>query len=267
MQAAVFRMISSMTERYVADTVYEQAQRKPDRYGLIFPFARIALNHSFVRMVEGKENIVDQPALYLANHVHFADSPLLAAAYTDYAKKPLRMMAKQEYFEGDGLGDGKLGRVLRWGISRTGQIPVDRDGSNPRAFQTLERRVRSALDHGDSVGLHPEGTRATDGRLHKFKNGAARIAITAEVPIVPVAIEYHAIEDSRKTAALLQFGEPIMPEEYRHGVYGALPRAAKASHFSKVAEDRVAAMLGYDDSRRSGEFARIKSMFTRQKSE
>lgn len=56
--------------------------------------------------------------------------------------------------------------------------------SRRRAFEEALRRIRS----GGSFGVFPEGKRSYDGKLGPFYPGAFRLAITAGVPIVPVAI-------------------------------------------------------------------------------
>ena len=37
--------------------------------------------------------------------------------------------------------------------------------------------------------IFPEGTRSPDGRLQSFKRGAFSLAILAQVPVVPIAID------------------------------------------------------------------------------
>jgi putative phosphoserine phosphatase/1-acylglycerol-3-phosphate O-acyltransferase len=43
-----------------------------------------------------------------------------------------------------------------------------------------------ALRHGRSLIIAPEGTRSTTPTLGRFKKGAFRLAMQAQVPIVPV---------------------------------------------------------------------------------
>jgi 1-acyl-sn-glycerol-3-phosphate acyltransferase len=64
-------------------------------------------------------------------------------------------------------------------------IPVDRrskTGSH-RAF----KQVGEKIDEGYGVVIYPEGTIANEGILKPFKNGAFKLAIEKQVPIIPVA--------------------------------------------------------------------------------
>ena len=44
------------------------------------------------------------------------------------------------------------------------------------------------LKAGDLVAVYPEGTRSPDGRLYRGRTGAARLALAAGVPIIPVGM-------------------------------------------------------------------------------
>lgn len=64
-------------------------------------------------------------------------------------------------------------------------IPVDRrskTGSH-RAF----KRAGEKIDEGYGMVIYPEGTISNEGILKPFKNGAFKLAIEKQVPIIPVA--------------------------------------------------------------------------------
>lgn len=234
---------------------------KSDYYKVFYPAFRFALDRKFDREVSGDENILDEPAIYTANHIQFADSLIVAAAYTEATDKPLRFAAKKEYFEGGGINDkGRLGRITKWFMEHTMMIPVDRKPSNPRSFMDFQASVSDRLNHGDSVALHPEGTRSQDGKLHKFKSGASRIAIAQSVPIVPVGLYYEKYHNANKTHVDIQFGPAITPDQYTADPYSKLSNREKAEYFIDLAEGRVAEMIGVD---RSHEFAQIHKQTNR----
>jgi 1-acyl-sn-glycerol-3-phosphate acyltransferase len=90
--------------------------------------------------------------------------------------------AKAEYFNGTGV----KGWAIKALMNSLGAIEVNREGG--RAALTALDAAIPALRAGDLVGVYPEGTRSPDGRLYRGRTGAVRLAMLAEVPIVPVGI-------------------------------------------------------------------------------
>lgn len=228
---------------------------KHDVYNMVYPMAKFAMDRKYPRNVTGTENIPDEPAMYAPNHLQFVDSFLVATSYTEATDRAMRFGAKQEYFDGDGIDNhGKLGHVMKWFVENTHAIPVDRDAKNPRAFFALQDAVRERIEAGDSVALHPEGTRSLDGRLNRFRSGAARIALALDIPIVPVGLVYEPRSYSGKTDVSVKFGVPVMPEEYRDQPYVDLANGQRAKALSEEMELRVAMLTG---QQRSHEFASV----------
>jgi 1-acyl-sn-glycerol-3-phosphate acyltransferase len=64
-------------------------------------------------------------------------------------------------------------------------IPVDRKSKmgSHKAFKEAGARI----DEGYGMVIYPEGTIANEGILKPFKNGAFKLAIEKQVPIIPVA--------------------------------------------------------------------------------
>ena len=72
--------------------------------------------------------------------------------------------------------------------------------------------------------IHPEGTRTLDGKIQNFKGGAAKLAIDANVPLIPVRIEgaWNIFPPHRKLPRIfglkgsyplnISFGKPIEPD-------------------------------------------------------
>jgi 1-acyl-sn-glycerol-3-phosphate acyltransferase len=124
----------------------------------------------------GVENIPEDGAAIVAiNHQSFLDDFLLPLVLR---KRKIRMMAKADYFDK---------WYSAWFFKATGCIPVRREGGSAGA-----EALRSAIDalkKGELVGIFPEGTRSPDGRLYRGKTGVARLALEAQVPIIPVALK------------------------------------------------------------------------------
>ncbi|MFN6037546.1 MAG: lysophospholipid acyltransferase family protein [Bacteroidota bacterium] len=50
-------------------------------------------------------------------------------------------------------------------------------------------KVGEKLDKGESVYIFPEGTISNEGKLKLFKNGAFKLAIEKQIPIVPIVYQ------------------------------------------------------------------------------
>ena len=148
-------------------------------YWLVKLFAAPILRLLFRPYVTGAENLpVHGGAILAGNHLAVIDSflvPLVLPRRVTY-------LAKREYFTQPGL----LGRLKKTFFSGHGQVPVDRSGGSA-ARAAIDTAVR-ILREGKLLGIYPEGTRSPDGRLHKGKTGVARMALEADVPVIPVAM-------------------------------------------------------------------------------
>ena len=129
--------------------------------------------------VEGLEHIpTTGGAIFAGNHLSVADELFLGAV----VPRHLAFWAKAEYFSGEGIS-GKFTKALMHGL---GAIKVERAGG--RAALTAFDAAIPALEAGDLVAVYPEGTRSPDGRLYRGRTGAARLAVAAGVPIIPVGV-------------------------------------------------------------------------------
>ncbi|MBC7565198.1 1-acyl-sn-glycerol-3-phosphate acyltransferase [Candidatus Saccharibacteria bacterium] len=229
-----------------------------DRYMNMVPLitAYLKLKYPHIRTI-GREHIPDGPAMFVANHLRVDDSLIIAASYAHYMKRPLRLGAKSEYFDGLGINNkGLLGKQMKKFVDTTQQIPVYRS-DNVRGAVTLGKELKYRFGIGESVLLHAEGTRSKDGQLNKFQLGAAAFAIKYSVPLIPTSITYPKF--GFLTVPKLEFGEPLTPQDYGmefphfqlvpDGIINTIaPRIMKQSEriaaVSDIAEQRVALMSG-----------------------
>jgi 1-acyl-sn-glycerol-3-phosphate acyltransferase len=113
------------------------------------------------------------PAILCPNHISFIDSVFL----TFTVPRNLSFVGKAEYMDS---------WKTRYVFPAMGMIPIDRSGGS-RSKAALETAAQ-VLRRGELFGIYPEGTRSRDGKLHKGRTGAARLAIEEMVPIFPVGI-------------------------------------------------------------------------------
>jgi 1-acyl-sn-glycerol-3-phosphate acyltransferase len=122
----------------------------------------------------GLENIPERGGAVIAiNHTSYLDwMPAALAAYKRHRR--LRFMIKQEMAEV---------KIVDFLIRHTGTIPVDRK-AGAGAYAVAVDRLRE----GELVAVYPEATISRSFELKEFKTGAARMAIDAQVPIIPLIV-------------------------------------------------------------------------------
>ena len=117
-------------------------------------------------------------AILASNHLSFSDSIFLPLLLD----RPMAFLAKSDYFTGRGI----KGWANRMFFRGTGQIPIDRSGG--KASEASLNAGLQVLGRGDLLGIYPEGTRSPDGKLYRGRVGIARMALEAQVPVIPVVM-------------------------------------------------------------------------------
>ena len=181
------------------------------QYGRLYPVARAVIKPLFHRLwridAEGLEHVpASGPALICPNHISVLDSFFVPAVLP----RRITYVGKAEYMDS---------WKTRYLFPALGMIPLDRSGgsASDRALNTAAR----VLGRGELFGIYPEGTRSRDGKLHKGHTGAARLALRANAPLVPVGIvgtDEIQPPDARypklRLPATIRFGRPIPVDRY-----------------------------------------------------
>jgi 1-acyl-sn-glycerol-3-phosphate acyltransferase len=116
----------------------------------------------------------DRAAVFCANHQSNVDPPILF----DRLHPRMHIVYKAEI---DAIP--LLARAFRHG----GFVPIDRRNKEA-AMRSLEAGARS-IRAGNSFLIFPEGTRSRTAEMLPFKKGGFLMALKAQAPIVPVAIQ------------------------------------------------------------------------------
>jgi 1-acyl-sn-glycerol-3-phosphate acyltransferase len=111
--------------------------------------------------------------IFVSNHQSIYDIPVIFWS----VPWQLRIIAKAS------LGSFPF---LGWHLRRTGHLLVDR--KRPDRGGIL-RKWRALVGEGLSLIIFPEGTRSVDGTVAPFKAGSFLLAIEAQLPIVPIAVD------------------------------------------------------------------------------
>ena len=139
---------------------------------------RLGLGLAGIRVhVQGAGNIPrERAAVYAANHSSNIEPPAVFFALRSLFPR-LRVIYKAEL--------RKL-PVLVWVFDAAGFVPIER--ANPgQSFPAVDRAAE-ALREGASFLIFPEGTRSRTGELLPFKKGGFIMALSAQAPIVPLAV-------------------------------------------------------------------------------
>jgi len=146
---------------------------------------------------------MDRAAVYAVNHTSNVEPPIVFLALRDLFPR-LRILYKAEL--------RKLPILVR-AFDIAGFVPLER-GNREQSLPAIDGAA-GALRAGNSFLIFPEGTRSRTGGLLPFKKGGFIMAIKAQAPVVPVAIN-GARDAMRKGSPIIHpvrvtvsFGEPI----------------------------------------------------------
>lgn len=180
--------------------------------------------------VEGLHHVPERgPVLLCLNHDSAFDIVYTALSIP----RPVAVMSKAEVF---------LGPVTSAAIHEMGGFQVDRDRLDRWAVQVAQE----LLDKGQVLAMYPEGTRHA-GSLLPFLPGAAYVALTRGLPMIPVAlVGTDRVLPRDRTLPRLRLpvrvivGRP-MPVEAESDPTTRLRRALE---LTDDLQDRIATMLG-----------------------
>ena len=125
-------------------------------------------------IVEGGENAHrEQSYVVVTNHQSMYDILLIYG----WLELDLKWVMKKELRKVPGIG---------LGCEKAGHIFVDR--KKPKQAAQAIKEALARMGKGVGILFFSEGTRSRDGRLLPFKNGAFRLSVEQNLPILPVTL-------------------------------------------------------------------------------
>lgn len=138
-------------------------------------WAQATIRYSELKVqVSGKENLIEDTCLYVANHQSMLDIPLIMGNINH----TIGAMAKIEM---------KKIPVLSYWMEELDSVYIDRENGREGLKAILEGVEN--LKNGRSMLIFPEGTRNRGETTAEFKKGSLKLATKASVPIIPITVD------------------------------------------------------------------------------
>lgn len=178
------------------------------RFGipLLVPIVRLLFR---VRVTGIHHVPLDGGAILAFNHISMLDGPCIAVETAWRRRRATRFLVAAEVFQVP---------VSGWFLRRYRQIPIQRGRRDADALDEAIATVR----RGALAGIAPEGAVNPDPEhLQRIKKGAARIALSAGAPVIPVGIcgthrrwpkGHRTWGPPLRPRLGIAFGEPIDPK-------------------------------------------------------
>jgi len=171
----------------------------------------LALKLRYRLQIQGMEHIPSTGgAVIVSNHCSYLDPPVMCSCINH---RIVHFMARDTLF---------TSRFSQWYFRKVEVIPIDRTRGDLGAL----RKAIATLKEGKVIGLFPEGTRSTDGRLQEAKGGIGFLLVKGNVPVVPIHIDgtFQAFPKGAKKLRpahlSARIGPPITPDEIQAAMSG-----------------------------------------------
>lgn len=149
------------------------------RYWTGFVFRRLCVVHQWLNPMWKFRTtgitVTDprHPYVMVSNHESFVDMLLIS-----HLPFEMKWLSKESILKIPAVG---------WLMRMSGDVKLVR--GNKDSIVAAMAECSRVLDNRVSVFLFPEGTRTRDGSLGPFKDGAFRLAIEHQVPILPMVVD------------------------------------------------------------------------------
>jgi 1-acyl-sn-glycerol-3-phosphate acyltransferase len=177
------------------------------------------MDYYAARRATGRGNLaaIKGPVILVANHVSHMDTPVILSALPRRLRKHTAVAAAADYFYRNRLVASLVSLIFN-------TVPIDRKGRS--GLSKSGSHLDSLLDEGWNLLLYPEGTRSRSGTPGRVRRGAAVLAASHKLSIVPIRVtgtgdamppgrvwprRMHGKVLPRRHRIEVSFGEPIPP--------------------------------------------------------
>ncbi|SDF86813.1 lysophospholipid acyltransferase family protein [Terriglobus roseus] len=154
-------------------SLWDKSGRQQHAIAQLWAKLMLGIALSPMKVVNPQNLHLGRAAVFASNHLSYMDTPAL------FGSLPFqfRILANHYLFKIPFIG---------WHLTRSGQVPIDQ--SSMRSMVAGLMRGVATLKSGMPLLIFPDGGRSSDGHIHQFLQGAAFMAIKAQVPLVPLAL-------------------------------------------------------------------------------
>lgn len=171
---------------------------------LLFTLVRVKVHTSGFDMLPENDRV-----MLVCNHTHEIDP---AVIIKELPHLKLGFIAKKEAYD--------MYPFVAKAMHRLHCLPIDRE-NNREAAKTIVKASKFLKERQASIGIFPEGYANVDGNLQPLRNGAFKIAVKAEAPIVVCTLwgmcRIHKRLFIKHTDVFLDVVDVIYPEEFADG--------------------------------------------------
>jgi 1-acyl-sn-glycerol-3-phosphate acyltransferase len=183
--------------------------------------------------IRGRENLpASGPIIAICNHLHLFD-PLIHIICI--LPRDSIFLAKEELFRFWPIPFFALLMKI------TDALPVPRHGTPEERREVLEKSLK-VLEEGNVLGIYPEGTRSSTGKLIMANPGATRLALRSGASLIAVGIygtEYlKGIGWFSRPRVVVTFGEPFTLPAQEHE-----PSVTKIQQLTVLIMEQLCAVL------------------------
>lgn len=154
-------------------SVWDTSGRQQHAIAQVWAKLMLSIALSPMKVVHPERLRTGRAAVYASNHLSYMDTPAL------FGSLPFqfRILANHYLFKIPFVG---------WHLTRSGQVPIDQSSMRSQVAGLM--RGVATLKSGMPLLIFPDGGRSSDGHIRRFLQGAAFMAIKAQVPLVPLAL-------------------------------------------------------------------------------
>jgi 1-acyl-sn-glycerol-3-phosphate acyltransferase len=199
-------MFSGALILWLLTSAFDKKLRLQHWYSCVWGSIYFWLNPYWTVRVEGREKI-DSSKIYVAVSNHQSILDIIAIHYLFFHFK---WVSKKENLYVPFIG---------WNMLLNRYVILDR--ASRKSFIKMMRDCRRHIDNGSSIMIFPEGTRSEDGQMRSFKDGAFRLALQANCPVLPIvldgtgdAVPKKGFILRKRTTITIRVLDPVTPEKF-----------------------------------------------------